>query len=257
MVIPPTVFRELQQPNPPETVRESFDADWVAFSPKKPNLMCLGKNWVINALRIAVLTAVCFLTGCGTRFTYNPKYDRTYPALANNLGMEIAGGVDLRPEEEKPPEWSKNVEGIVARALADEIQHAQLFKRVKIHLNGPTRLGKFSCFIEFQVEAFEMFPDTGTMEQIGRTALDAMGWRGALISAGIPTTWDSQVKIEFDVFDAATRQPIFSRTYSESRSLNANGYQGKSRQIQQTSDCLEAVLQQFLGDFSRLRGRSR
>jgi hypothetical protein len=203
-----------------------------------------------HALRIAVLTAVCFLVGCGTPFKYNPKHDQTYPAISDSLGLEIAGGIDQRPDEEKRPEWSRDVARIVANALADEIQHDGLFRRVKIHLNGPTRHHKFSYFVEFRVGAFQMFPRTGTAEQVGRTALDAMGWRGALISASIPTTWESQVKVEFEVFDAADKQSIFNRSYSESRSLRVNGYQGKSRQIQQTSDCLEAVVQRFVGDFS-------
>jgi hypothetical protein len=203
-------------------------------------------------MRIAILSAVCFLAGCGTQFNYNPKHDQTYPAISDSLGLEIAGGIDQRPDGEKRPEWSKNVEIIVAQALANEFQHDGLFHRVKIHLKGPARLNKFLYFIEFRVEAFQMFPRTGSAEQIGRTALDTMGWRGALISASIPTTWESQVKVDFEVFDAVNKQVIFSRSYSENRSLRANGYQGKSRQIQQTSDCLEGVVQRFVGDFSRL-----
>jgi hypothetical protein len=83
-------------------------------------------------------------------------------------------------------------------------------------------------------------------------ALDAMGWRGALISASIPITCESQVKVEFEVFDAANKQSVLRQSYSESRSLRVNGYQGKSQQIQQTSECLEAVIQRFVGDFSHL-----
>ena len=207
---------------------------------------------VINALKMGVLTAICFLAGCGTPFKYNPKHDQHYPAISNNLGVEIAGGIDQRPDEEKRPEWSRNVEVIVAHALADEIQHAGSFRRVKIHLKGPTKLNKYSYFIEFRVEAFQMFPQSGTAEHMGRMALDAMGWRGALISASIPITWESQVKVEFEVFDAVNKQSILRQSYSESRSLRVNGYQGKSQQIQQTSECLEAVIQRFVGDFSHL-----
>jgi hypothetical protein len=203
------------------------------------------------ASQIAVLATVCLLAGCGTQFKYRPKHDQTYPAISDSLGLEIAGGADQRPDGEKRPSWSKSVDVIVAHALADEIQHDGPFHRVKIHLGGPARLHKFSYFIEFRVEAFQMFPSPGTAEQIGRTALEGLGWRGALISASIPTTWESQVKVQFEVFEAASKQSIFSRSYSESRSLRGNGYQGKSRQIQQTSDCLEAVVQRFVGDLSR------
>jgi len=194
----------------------------------------------------------CLVAGCGTSFKYDPKYGQTYPAISDRRGLEIAGGVDERPPAEKRPEWSRSVEGIVARALADEVKHAGLFQRVRIHLAGPARLDKFSYYVEFRVKAFQMFPQIGGMEKAGRTALGALGWRGALISASIPKTWESQVTVEFEVFDAAKQKRVFGQTYTESRSLKANGYQGDSRQIEQTSDCLEAVVQRFVGDFTRI-----
>jgi hypothetical protein len=210
------------------------------------------KPAVNKLLRTGALAAVCFLAGCGTPFKYNPQHARSYSSVQTGLGVEIAGGADQRPEDARRPDWSKSVEVIVARALADEIEQAKLFQRVKIHLSGPSRLNKYSYFVTFHVEAFEMAPQAGTLEHFGRTALGALGWRGALISASIPTTWESNVKVEFEVFDAATKQQIFGRSYSESRSLKSNGYQGKTRQIQQTSDCLEAVVGRFVGDFSGL-----
>jgi hypothetical protein len=203
-------------------------------------------------MRAGVLTTACFVAGCGTPFKYNPQHARSYPSVQTGLGVEIAGGVDQRPEERRRPDWSKSAEVIVARALADEIEQAKLFQRVKIHLSGPARLKKYSYFVTFRVEALEMFPEAGTLEHYGRTALGALGWRGALISASIPMTWESDAKVEFEVFAAATKQQVFSRSYAESRSLKSNGYQGKTRQIQQTSDCLEAVVGRFVSDFSRL-----
>jgi hypothetical protein len=200
---------------------------------------------------VSALTAVCFVTGCGTPFKYNPQHEHSYPSIETGLGVEIAGGIDERPEDAREPGWNQSVRVIVARALADEIERAKLFQRVKIHLSGPARLKKYSYFVTFRVEAFEMVPQAGTLEHFGRTALGVLGWKGALISASIPTTWESDVKLEFEVFDAATKQPVFRRSYSESRNLKSNGYQGKSRQIQQTSDCLEAVVEKFVGDFSR------
>jgi hypothetical protein len=202
--------------------------------------------------RISGLIAVCFLTGCGTSFKYNPKYGQSFSTISESRGVEIAGGVDQRPEDEKQPQWNKPVEVIVARALADEIQHDGLFRKVKVHLSGPARLNKFSYYIEFRVDAFRMLPRNGMAEQIGRTALGALGWRGALISASIPTTWESQVSVTFEVFDARSKWSLYSRSYSESKSLKANGYQGDSRQIQQTSDCLEAVVKRFVADFSHV-----
>jgi hypothetical protein len=209
------------------------------------------KSGAINMLRISAVAMLFFCAGCGTTFKYNPKHDQTYPAIPDNLGFEIASGIDDRPSDEKQPVWSRSVEVIVARALADEIKHAELFQRVKIHLTGPAHLDKYSYFVEFRVGAFRTIPQTGALEQFGRSALGVLGWRGFLISASIPTTWESDVKVQFEVFDAVNQKLIFRQTYSETRSLKANGYEGKTRQIQQTSDCLEGVVQQFVAEFSR------
>jgi hypothetical protein len=214
-------------------------------------LSTLKKN-IMQIARVCLLASIFFLTACGTTFKYNPKHDQSYPAIANNLGLEIAGGIDERTADQRRPEWSRRVEVIVARALADEVKHAGLFQRVKIHLSGPAHLDRFSYFVEFQVDAFEMAPQVGELEQAARTTLGAvMGLRGALISASIPTAWESQVKVTFEVFDPMTQQSIFRRSYSEARTLRANGYEGKSRQIEQTSECLESVIQQFVRDFSQ------
>jgi hypothetical protein len=204
-----------------------------------------------------LLATVFLLAGCGTTFKYHPKLGQTFPPISMARGVEIAGGTDERPKDERRPVWSKSVESIVAHALGGEIQHDGLFPRVKIHLAGPSRLSKFSYYVQFRVEAFEMAPESGFAEKVGRSALlESLGWRGALISASIPMTWRSQVKVDFEIFDAQSKQMIFSRSYSETRSLKVNGYQGDSQQIQQTSDCLEAVVGRFVADFSRLAGNS-
>ena len=79
-------------------------------------------------------------------------------------------------------------------------------------------------YIQLRVEAFEMAPESGFAEKLGRSALlESLGWRGALISASIPMTWRSQVKVDFEIFDAPTKQLIFSRSYSETRSVKVNG----------------------------------
>jgi hypothetical protein len=225
---------------------------WILTNRCRESIVDYMSGTIIGAIRIAILVPVFFLVGCGTAFSYNPKHDQRFPAISGSFGLEIAGGVDQRPDTEKIPTWSRTVEVIVAEALADEIRHDGLFQHVKIHLKGPTRLNKFSYYVEFRIEAFQMAPRIGTAEQIGRTALDAMGWRGGLIVASIPTAWESQVKVEFEVFNAVNKELIFDRSYSESRTLRSNGYQGKLRQIQQTSDCLETVVQRFIADFSHL-----
>ena len=93
-----------------------------------------------------LLAAAFLLTGCGTTFKYNPKLGQTFSPISQTRGVEIAGGADERPEDERRPVWSKSAESIVARALADEIQHDGLFPRVKTHLSGPSRLSKFSYY---------------------------------------------------------------------------------------------------------------
>jgi hypothetical protein len=62
-----------------------------------------------------------------------PKHDQIYTPISNRNGLAITTGVDSRLAEEKQPDWTKNAEVIIARALADEVKHAKLFDRVKIH----------------------------------------------------------------------------------------------------------------------------
>lgn len=195
--------------------------------------------------------ALCLGAGCATRFNYQPRHDQTYAPIPNNLGVEITRAEDLRNEEEKQPKWSRKVEVIVARALADELDHAKLFQRVKIHLSGPLADNRYSHIVELRVRTFEYYTPTNAFE-VGRGALKWLGVRGTLIAESIPRTIVSEVEVEFEVLDATTRQTVFLKTYSESRSLKANGYEGKKRQMQQTSDALETVVKRFVRDLSQL-----
>ena len=191
------------------------------------------------------------LCGCGTTFKYNPRHDQVYASIPNNLGVEIVQAQDLRAANEKEPEWSKDVGVIVARAVADELNHARVFQRVKIHFSSELTSRKFSHLIELRVEQFRYYNPTNVLDY-GRSALSWLGIRGALIARSIPREYISQVKVEFIILDARSGDAVFDKTYSDTRSLTANGYEGKSRQIQQTSDALESVVKQFVSDLLKL-----
>ena len=200
---------------------------------------------------LMLLASVGLVAGCGTSFKYQRRHAQTYLSLTNNLGVEIIHAEDLRSPDEQLPKWSRKVEVIVARATADELKHAQLFQRVKIHLSGPLADPRYSHLVELRVKQFRYYNPTNVLD-FGRNILGWMGLRGALIARSIPRQYISVVEVEFAVLDANTRQTVFQRTYSDTRNLTANGYEGKSRQIQQMSDALETVVDQFVADLARL-----
>lgn len=200
---------------------------------------------------VLLIIGLGFVAGCATSFKYQPRHDQTYPPVANNLGVEIIQAQDVRADDEKLPQWSRKVETIVARAVADELNHAKLFQRVTVHLSGPLAKNKYSHAVELRVKQFRYYNPTNILDY-GREILGWMGPRGALISASIPRQYVSEVAVEFEVLDAANQQTVFLKTYSDSRTLTANGYEGKTRQIKQTSDALESVVTQFVRDLVRL-----
>jgi hypothetical protein len=209
--------------------------------------MHVGRGFTVMMLFLCL----ALVSGCATSFKYRPRHDQTYASIANNLGVEITQAQDLRSEDEKLPKWSRKVEVIVAKAVADELEHAALFQRVKIHLSGPLADNRYSEIIELRVKQFRYYNPTN-MVGYGQEALSWLGLRGALIARSIPREYICVVEVEFDVLDARTRQMVFQKTYSDSRTLTANGYEGKSRLVQQMSDVLETVVKQFVTDLSKL-----
>ncbi len=163
----------------------------------------------------------------------------------------ILTGEDLRPGEERRPDWAGQAEPIVARALTDELKHAQLFSRVKNHA-GTVNPKKYPELVKFRVKKFECYNRPAFLETTGRDLLRLQGLRGELIAESIPTKYISEVEVEFEVMDAATQKIIFVRDYSATRTGSANGYQGADPQIQQTSAALESVITQFITDLSRI-----
>jgi hypothetical protein len=112
---------------------------------------------------------------------------------------------------------------------------------------------KYSEVVRFRLQAFECYNEPAFFEQAGRELLRDRGFHGVLIAASIPSKYVSQVTIEFEVLDASTQQSIFDRIYSATGSIAVNGYQGEKPKIKQTSDELEVVLTQFVGDLAKLR----
>ncbi len=207
---------------------------------------CLIKEW---RTAIVFLT-VCLCAGCSS-FTYSPAYPASYPPLANRAGLAIQRGKDLRPPDRITPGWCKPAEPIVARALAEEARHANLFERVKVHPRAANP-NKYPILVECDVIKFDCVNTATVFENIGRTVLQAQGLHGALIAASIPSEYTSEIEIRFQVLDPATGLPKFARNYRAQRTTTANGYQGKKPLMQQTSAALEEVIAQFLRDLAKM-----
>jgi hypothetical protein len=205
----------------------------------------------LGHLFLVAITIPVLGTGCSTSFKYNPKHDQTYATIANGAGLAIRTGQDLRPVDERQPGWVKDAEAIVARALADEVKHAQLFNRVKIHMDS-ANLNKYSEVVQFRVTKFECRNRAGFLETTGRDLLISKGIRGALIADSIPTKYVSEVEIEFAVVDPSTQNRVFAKTYSATRTVTANGYEGEKSKVRQTSAALEEVVTQFVADLTKI-----
>lgn len=198
------------------------------------------------------MVAIIFLcAGCSPSFRYTPVFGKISPAIAGSTGLAISTGLDLRPPDERQPDWAKNAELIVSDALAEEVRHAKLFHRVKTHAESANPK-KYSEVVRFRIQTFECYNQPAFFEQAGRELLRDRGFHGVLIDASIPSKYVSQVTIEFEVLEAATQRSIFARTYSATGSITVNGYQGEKPKIKQTSDELEVVLTQFVGDLEKL-----
>jgi len=192
--------------------------------------------------------------GCATSFKYTSRQDPVYPAMPRQSGLAIQTGQDDRPPEARQPDWAENAETIVAHALAEEVKNARRFQRVQIHAQEANPK-KYSRTVHFRILKFECSDQADILAKTGQDILQLQlpGFRGELIAESIPTQFEVAVEIEFEVFDAATPQPIFSKTYSASRTLTINGYQGESPKIQQTGAALAEVLAKFIADLTKLR----
>lgn len=147
------------------------------------------------------------------------------------------------------PGWAVNAEKIVASALADEVKHARMFERVKLHA-GPVDPNKYSEMVEFRVIRFECSNRPAVMETTGRELLSAGGIRGVLIADSIPSKYISKVEIEFEVLDPPTHRSLLIKTYTATRTFSVNRYQGEGPKMQNTSVALEDVVSQFVSDLA-------
>lgn len=212
---------------------------------------CLG--WQPRMVYLLVLALPGLGLGCATSFKYTPRPDPAYPASARQTGLAIQTGEDDRPPEAREPDWTEDAETMVAHALAVEVKHARLFQRVQLHA-GEVNPQKYSRTVHFRVLQFECSDQADVLAKTGQDVLrrQVPGFRGAWIAKSIPTQFEVAVEIEFAVFDEASRSPVFQKTYSASRTLTINGYQGESPKIQQTSAALAEVLAEFIADLTRL-----
>lgn len=206
---------------------------------------------------ITLTAAVCGLivaAGCATPFKYNPSHVQQYPAIANNEGLEIVDGTDVRPKKERRPKWKPAAQQVVANALEDELTHAKLFQHVTVKVRDTVSSvpPQIPIAVTFRVKKLELFNDYKAGEVAGGAALGLLGLPGVFIAASIPTKFVSDAEVEFEVFDMKTRRSVFVKTYSESRSLTQNAYKGQNPLFQQTSDVLEAVVTRFVKDLCAL-----
>ena len=214
---------------------------------KTPSRFSTENRWLWRGCFVAII-GLC--AGCSPSFHYTPAFGKISPAITGSTGLAISTGLDLRPTDQRQPDWAKNAELIVSDALAEEVRHAKLFHRVKTHA-GSVNLKKYSEVVRFRIQTFECRNEPAFFEQAGRELLRDRGFHGVLIAASIPSKYVSQVTIEFEVLEASTQRSIFVRTYSATGSITVNGYQGEKPKIKQTSDELEVVLTQFVGDLAK------
>ena len=206
--------------------------------------------------RLTTLSAMLFVivavgAGCATSFKYRSDYAHSFSPMAGEQGLAIRTGQDARPMEERQPAWAADAEKIVARALADEVKHAKLVRRVKIHADAANPK-KYPLAIAFRVEKFECHNQAAFLEGTGRTLLELQGIRGALIAESIPSKYISEVQVDFEVSDVATGQSFLTKTYSAMRTERLNGYQGENAKVLLTSGALEEVVTQFLSDLTKV-----
>jgi hypothetical protein len=166
--------------------------------------------------------------------------------------VAIIRGEDLREETGKHPKWNRKVAVIVADALADELSHNRVFQRVKVNLRGKPPAKDYSHWIAFKVRKLHFAEHSSVLEKVGKEVLRWRAPGGLWIAPSIPAKFISEVEIEFEVFAAGTAQSVFVRSYSESGNVWVNGYEGQSRQIQQTSAALEKVVSRFVADLVKL-----
>ena len=198
---------------------------------------------------VTVLALLILLTGCGTRFKYQPSHAQSYSHISNNRGVAIIPGEDLRIDTDHP-DWSQKVQAIVADALADELKHNRIFQRVSIRSSQPKK--GYSHLVTFRIQQFEYHDEANSLESLGRVVLRSHGSEGPWIARSIPTKFIATVQIEFNVLDPKTRQTIFTKSYRETQSVHANAYQSESPQIHATSQALEKAITHFVTDLINL-----
>lgn len=201
---------------------------------------------------VALLSLTLLLTGCGTRFKYQPSHAQSYRTIADNRGIAIIRGEDLRIDTTHP-DWSPEVPTIVADALADELKHNRVFQRVKVRRSLPgTSNRDFSHLVTFHIQEFEYHDESNTLESLGRVALRSKGDAGPWIARSIPAKYVANVQVQFDVIDPRTRKTIFTKSYAARETVRANDYQSDSPQIRATSVALEKVITRFATDLVSL-----
>jgi hypothetical protein len=204
-----------------------------------------------------VLAIACLLlaSGCAPHFRYAPGHDATYSVIEIFRGVQIERDATERvAKAEGEISWSKSDSQIIANALADELKHAKLFRRVDIvKVADPTRRqDKYSHVIRFDIRKFRLSPRENLAQSAGRAALKSRGRHGYFIDKGIPREWVAEVEIEFELRDASGGGRSFTRKYSATPgSVTVRGYSDGKEERQQMSEALEEVVKAFVADVGK------
>jgi len=196
---------------------------------------------------VAFVAIVC--AGCSS-FHYAPSYREpiSVPAPAPT-GLAVATGQDIRPPEAKRPDWALPAENIVARALASEVKHYNLFRRVKIHADDANP-AKYPLIVDFRVRQFGCVPQPTLLQSTGRAFLQAQGLHGFFAASSIPVKYSVNVDVEFSLRDAVTQRILFTRSYSSGGEITLNGHQNARPKMERVSAALEEVVTRFTRDLA-------
>jgi len=210
-------------------------------------------NWRRARTTVLLMAAICGLlaAGCAPRFRYSPRRDAAMrvAAPAPFPGVQIERGDTSPARPEDAIAWSRPDARIVAEALADELNQARLFQRVKVVKKAvpEQRQVRYSHLVRFHIHRFGVRPQDNLAQKAGRTALKYLGPKGYFANKGIPRKWRAEAEIEFTVQDAQSGAIIHSNTYrARPRSVSVSGYAGTDEQARLASEALEEVLDGFV-----------
>jgi len=203
-------------------------------------------------IHLPILTIVFLLltSGCSinTPYKYSALHDKTYAYPVGKHDVVITSCTDDRSKQEKrvarispPPEKT------VATALADELRKSGLARSVEISTGtmSPAKLPEGARSITVSLLSFGWFRET--------TAQDVLASSLGGVVGGVFSKADelTSVKLAFQVLDAQTGKPLFSRTNQTSRIARTGAVSLVAPAVERLNDALQEALQQFVDDLAK------